>query len=275
MLWEKYDAIILDLDGVVYIGQHALPHAIESLQAVASHVKLAAATNNASRNSRTVSVHLQTLGLNIGEEDVVTSAQAGASLMFQHAAPDSRILAVGGSGVEEALLEQGFHVLRATQDNEANHIIAQEVEGVVQGHGTATSWWDLATASWAIARGVTWVATNRDLTVPTPFGLGPGNGSLVSAVESVVGVSPLVAGKPEPALFLETVERLGCHNALVIGDRLDTDIDGAIAAGLDSLLVLTGVHGRNDAAMRSADLRPTYIASDLRCLMAPEPPAHS
>ena len=272
MLWAKYDAIILDLDGVVYIGEHAVPHAIDSLQAVASHVKVAAATNNASRNPSVVSEHLQALGLNISEEDVVTSAQAGASLMSQHVAPESRILAVGGSGVEEALLERGFHVLRATYDNEANHIIAQEVEGVVQGHGTSTSWWDLATASWAIARGVTWVATNRDLTVPTPFGLGPGNGSLVSAIESVVGVSPLVAGKPKPALFRETVDRLGCRNALVIGDRLDTDIDGAIAAGLDSLLVLTGVHGRNDVAKRTPDLRPTYVASDLRCLTAPEPP---
>ena len=273
MLWGTYDTVILDLDGVVYIGEHAVPHAIESLQAISDNVHLCAATNNASRTSITVSEHLQSLGLNIPEEDVITSAQAGAQLMMSLVAPGSRILAVGGDGVEAALVDCGFRVLRATQDDVANHTIAQEVSGVMQGHGRSTSWWDLTAAMWAISRGAQWVATNRDLTVPTPYGLGPGNGSLVSAIEAVVGISPHVAGKPSPTLFTETVSRLGAKRALVIGDRLDTDIDGALAAGLDSLLVLTGVHGRSDVLARKPENRPTYVAEDLRCLLAPEPPA--
>ncbi len=272
MLWGTYDTVILDLDGVVYIGDHAVPHAVEALQRIASQVHICAATNNASRTSDVVAEHLQSLGLNIDAESVVTSAQAGARMLASLVPAKSRVLAVGGIGVERALLDVGLHPLRATQDNVANHTIAEEVAGVMQGHGTSTSWWDLATASWAVARGAQWVATNRDMTVPTPYGLGPGNGSLVAALEAVVGSSPLVAGKPEPALFLETAQRLNSSRALVIGDRLDTDIDGAIAAGMDSLLVLTGVHGREDVALRPVDSRPTYVASDLRCLFAERPP---
>jgi HAD superfamily hydrolase (TIGR01450 family) len=271
MLWGLYDAVILDLDGVVYIGEHPVNHAIDSLQSIASTVHLTAATNNASRTAEDVAEHLQELGLNLQPSDVVTSAQAGARLLSTLVPEHSRILAVGGHGVEEALHEVGLRPLRATRDHVANHTIAAEVVGVLQGHGVDTSWWDLSTASWALARGAAWVATNRDLTVPTPYGLGPGNGSLVSALEKVVEFSPLVAGKPEPTLFLETAARIGSKRPLVIGDRLDTDIDGAAAAGMDSLLVLTGVHSWKHAVERAGNL-PTYVAEDLRCLVEPAGP---
>jgi ribonucleotide monophosphatase NagD (HAD superfamily) len=113
------------------------------------------------------------------------------------------------------------------------------------------------------------------LTVPTPYGLGPGNGSLVAALESVTGACPKVAGKPQSTLFLQTAARVGSQRALVIGDRLDTDIDGAIAAGMDSLLVLTGVHQMRDVMERPDHLRPTFIAQDLRCLLAESAPTPS
>lgn len=272
MLWNAYDSIILDLDGVVYIGEHAVPNAISSINAIADTVRLTAATNNASRTAEVVGEHLRTLGLHIADADVVTSAQAGAALMSTLVPSAARILAVGGVGVEAALRQYGLHPIRATHDHESNHLLADEVAGVMQGHGTDTSWWDLSTASWAIARGKHWIATNRDLTVPTPYGLGPGNGSLVAALEAVTGVCPKVAGKPQSTLFEQTAARIGSANPLVIGDRLDTDIDGAIAAGYDSLLVLTGVHQMRDVLARPADQRPTYIADDLRCLLADTAP---
>jgi glycerol 3-phosphatase-2 len=161
--------------------------------------------------------------------------------------------------------------IRATKNHESNDIISREVEGVIQGHGVDTSWWDLNTAALAIANAKPWVATNRDSTVPTPYGLGPGNGTFVQLLENLTGVTPLVAGKPEPTLFEETVLRLGAKKALVIGDRIDTDIEGANRCGLDSLLVLTGVHKVAD--IRNDDLgKPTYVAQDLRCLLSDEPP---
>lgn len=271
MLWNTYDSLILDLDGVVYIGDHAVAHAVESLNALPSDVVVTAATNNASRSHRVVGQHLRDLGLQIEDEDVVTSAQAGAQLLSRLVAQDSRVLAVGGEGVSEALLEVGLHPLRATQDHAANSTIAHEVAGVLQGHGFNTSWWDLATATWSITQGAHWVATNTDLTVPTPFGLGPGNGSLVNSLEIVTGAEPLVAGKPAPTLFLETKTRRGLKSPLVIGDRLDTDIDGAIAAGMDSVLVLTGVHQMADVLARSPHQRPTFVINDLRELLHEKP----
>jgi len=275
MLWEKYDSIILDLDGVVYIGEHAVPHAVESINAVSETIRVTAATNNASREPQVVGEHLRRLGLNIDDSEIVTSAQAGASLLASLLEPKARVLAVGGFGVESALREVGLHPIRATRDHEANHLLADEVSAVLQGHGQDTSWWDLATAAWAISRGKHWVATNRDLTVPTPYGLGPGNGSLVASLEEVTGVCPLVAGKPQATLFEQTAQRIGSTRPLVIGDRLDTDIDGALAAGMDSLLVLTGVHQLADVAARNPDRRSTYVANDLTCLLSAQAPPSS
>jgi HAD superfamily hydrolase (TIGR01450 family) len=271
MLWAKYDALILDLDGVVYIGEKAVPFAIESLNSVSELLKISAATNNASRTSSQVATHLRELGLNISDLDVVTSAQAGSKLISSLIPAGSQVLVVGGTGVEMAVKEVGLHPIRATKNHESNDIISREVEGVIQGHGVDTSWWDLNTAALAIANAKPWVATNRDSTVPTPYGLGPGNGTFVQLLENLTGVTPLVAGKPEPTLFEETVNRLGVKNALVIGDRIDTDIEGANRCGLDSLLVLTGVHKVAD--IRDDDLgKPTYVAQDLRCLLSDEPP---
>ncbi|MEN9711580.1 MAG: hypothetical protein RL441_1572 [Actinomycetota bacterium] len=272
MLWDTYDSVILDLDGVVYIGEHAVPHAIESLNQIAETARITAATNNASRPADVVGKHLRDLGLKIEDEDVVTSAQAGAALMSSLVPQSARVLAVGGVGVDTALRQYGLHPIRATHDHESNHLLADEVAGVMQGHGTDTSWWDLSTAAWAIARGKHWIATNRDLTVPTPYGLGPGNGSLVAALEAVTGACPKVAGKPQATLFEQTAKRIGAQRPLVIGDRLDTDIDGAIAAGIDSLLVFTGVHQLKDVLDRPAHLRPTFVADDLRCLIAESRP---
>lgn len=266
MLWRKYDALILDLDGVVYIGEDPVAFAIESINKAASIVKISAATNNASRTSAQVGKHLRELGLEISDEDVVTSAQAGARLLAGLVPAESQVLIVGGQGVEVAVRDCGLNPIRATRNHESNAIISREVAGVIQGHGVDTSWWDLNTAALAIGKGKPWIATNKDSTVPTPYGLGPGNGSFVQLLEILTMAQPLVAGKPEPSLFSETIERLGAKNPLVIGDRLDTDILGANRCGLDSLLVLTGVHKIADIPT-NAELQPTYVAPDLRCLV--------
>ena len=141
---------------------------------------------------------------------------------------------------------------------------------MLQGYGPGVTATDLAEAAYAVEGGATWVATNTDGTLPTDRGVAPGNGSLVAAVERAVGSPPdLVAGKPQPPLYLMSAQRLGVEasRVLAVGDRLDTDIEGAVAAGMDSLLVLTGVDDLRACLDAPASRRPTWVAPDLRSLL--------
>ena len=267
MLWGKYDLLILDLDGVVYIGEKAVPHAIESLNQISSEVQICAATNNASRTPAKVAEHLVSLGLQIKPSQIYTSAQAAAALLKNLAPASSRVLVVGGEGVSTSIAEAGLKPVRATSNEQQNIELSKSVVAVVQGHGTENNWWDFNTAMQAIINGAQWVATNKDSSVPVAGGFGPGNGSFVGILENLTGVSPLVAGKPEPALFLEAAKHFGSANPLVVGDRFDTDIDGAARTNFDSLLVQTGVHRLEDG---SGNL-PTYYAPDLQVLLELDP----
>jgi hypothetical protein len=122
-----------------------------------------------------------------------------------------------------------------------------------------------------VAAGALFVASNGDLTLPSRRGRQPGNGSLIQVIETATGVQPLVAGKPEPPLHRESVLRTGASHPLVVGDRLDTDIEGAHRVGTDSLLVLTGVTGPAEAVLAPPSQRPTYLAEDLSGLLEPHP----
>ncbi len=270
MLWGKYDSVILDLDGVVYIGEKAVPHAIESLNSLSGSVRITAATNNASRHRSEVASHLRALGLEISESEVVTAADAAASYLKNVLPAKSKLLVVGGNGLVQTLEEHDFTTLRAARTHEENTEIADVCDAVVEGHGTDTCWWDITTAIWAISRGKPWIATNRDLSVPLPFGTSIGNGGFVSMIENFTKIQPLVTGKPEKNLFATLIERLGLLSPLVIGDSLQTDIAGARNAGLDSLLVLTGVSNRH--MLETSDILPTYVAEDLRILLQEHAP---
>ena len=262
--------VILDLDGVVYIGPDAVPHAIEALNSLADQgVRLTAATNNANRPATEVARHLQQLGLRIGEADIMTSAQAAASFLAKELGADAPVLAVGGDGVSHALLAAGLRPLRASADLAVSDAVASECAAVMMGYGPLVAWFDLAAAHWAIERGKRWIATNVDPTVPLPFGSAPGNGAMVGLLQRSTGRLPEVIGKPQPALFEALLRSTGSHHVLVVGDRLDTDIDGARAADLDSLLVFTGVHAPVDLASRPVAAWPNYVARDLRSLHMP------
>lgn len=259
-LVDRYDAIVCDLDGVVYRGDPAVPHAVESL--AATGVPIQFATNNASRPPREVADHLRRLGLDIADDSVATSSQAAAWVLTRHLEPGAAVLAIGGEGVAEALRESGFVPVTSVDDEPA---------AVVQGYGPDVSATDLAQAAYAVQRGALWLVTNTDHTLPTADGYAPGNGALVLAVGAAVGRGPeLVAGKPDEPLYLMCAERLGVppNRVLAIGDRLETDIEGAHHAGMDSLLVLTGVHGVRDALDAAPQSRPTWVARDLRALLA-------
>lgn len=262
-LVARYAAVVCDLDGVVYRGPTAVPYAVEVLGGL--DVPVLYATNNASRSPSDVASHLRDLGLACTPDAVATSSQAGAWLLADRLAAGSPVLAVGGAGVSVALAEAG---LRPVLPADA---ACTPVDAVLQGYGPAVTATDLAEAAYAVEGGATWVATNTDGTLPTDRGVAPGNGSLVAAVERAVGHPPhLVAGKPAPPLYLLCAGRLDLpvDRVLAVGDRLDTDIEGAVAAGMDSLLVLTGVDDLRACLAAPPQRRPTWVAPDLRALAA-------
>lgn len=262
-LVEAYDVALLDLDGVVYIGPDAVAGAAEALAAARrAGMRLAFVTNNAARPPDAVAEHLSELGVQARPDEVITSAQAAARYLADRLPAGAHVLVVGTTGLHEALREQGLVPVGLDDD---------AVVAVVQGFSPELSWKQLAEGAVAVRRGVPWVATNIDPTVPSPRGPLPGNGSLVAALRHATGAKPVVTGKPDPTMHKETLIRSGAQRPLVVGDRLDTDIEGANAAGCASLLVLTGVTAPHELLAAAPDLRPTYIAADLGGLLVSHP----
>ncbi|MCR3718053.1 MULTISPECIES: HAD-IIA family hydrolase [Prauserella salsuginis group] len=265
-LIARYRGLICDLDGVVYRGAAAVPHAVETVtRLTADGVPVVFATNNASRSPEGVGDHLRGIGLAPGGWSVVNSSQAAAAYLAQRLARGGRVYAVGGPGVAHALAEAGLTPVRVAELEDA------PVEAVVQGLGIDITWTELAAVGRVVEGGATWVATNLDLTLPTPYGKAPGNGALVALVQTATSAEPNVVGKPQRALFDLARSRLGSapQDTLVCGDLLHTDIEGANAAGLDSLFVLSGSSRLRDLALAERPLRPTYVAADVGGLLAP------
>jgi glycerol-1-phosphatase len=258
-----YDVALLDLDGVVYLGGMAIPGAAEALRkAGAAGMRLAYVTNNAFRTPAAIAALLTSFGAPASPQDVVTSAQAAARLLAERLPADAAVLVIGGSGLRMALRERGLRPVSTAAD---------KPQAVVQGYSPDVNYSMLAEGGLAVAAGALFVASNGDLTLPSRRGRQPGNGSLIQVVATATGVQPLVAGKPEPPLHRESVLRTGARHPLVVGDRLDTDIEGAHRVGTDSMLVLTGVTGPAEAVAALPSQRPTYLAEDLTGLLEPHP----
>lgn len=262
-LVELFDAALFDLDGVVYRGPEAIEHAVESIGTVRSAgLRTVFVTNNANREPQTVADHLVRLGIPATGAEVMTSAMAAAAIVAREFAPGARVLAVGGPGLREALAQEGLTVVDSADDAPAV---------VVQGFAPAVSWVQLTEAAYAIQGGARFVATNLDETIPTERGIAPGNGSLVAVVVAATGVEPASAGKPKPEIFRQAAARVGAQRPIVVGDRLDTDIAGAAAAGMASLQVLTGVDDARAVVLAAPEERPRYVAEDLRGLLVAHP----
>lgn len=266
---DGVDVLLADLDGVVYAGPSAIPFAVDALNRASETMRVGYITNNASRTDQSVADHLTELGLSVAATDVVTSPQAAVRLLAEQAPAGSSILVVGGEGLVVEVEKAGFIVTRSADDKPA---------AVIQGFAPDVGWAHLAEAAFALnnsaadgGEGIPWIATNTDWTIPVARGIAPGNGTLVSAVHTAVGRLPLVAGKPEVAIFTEAINRFDAKNALFIGDRLDTDILGANRAGIPSVLVLTGIDKAKQALAADANSRPQFLLSDLRQLHEPYP----
>ncbi|MFI6736195.1 HAD-IIA family hydrolase [Nonomuraea sp. NPDC050451] len=263
MLIDGYDTLLLDLDGVVYLGSHAVPGAPEALEeAQRRGVRLAYVTNNASRTPAAIATHLRELGAPASADDVVTSAQAAARLVAERVPPGSNVLVVGGSGLRLAVRDRGLRPVSTA---------AESPVAVVQGIAPGLSYGLLSEGALAVRQGALFVASNGDSTMPTGRGELPGNGAMVRVIAAATGVEPVYAGKPDPPLHRESMIRTGARRPLVVGDRLDTDIEGASNAGVESLLVLTGVAAAVDVLTAGPHHRPTYVGEDLRTLLESYP----
>ncbi len=251
----QYDCLLLDLDGTVFRGHAPTEGAVETLEGITSRTLYV--TNNASRSAADVAEHLTRLGFSATDDDVVTSAQSAARMLAERLRPGSPVLVVGTDALAGEISAVGLRPVR---------LFDEQPVAVVQGLSMTIGWPELAEAALAIRSGALWVTANLDPTLPTERGLLPGNGSLVAALRAATGAEPLVAGKPAPELMHDALARGDFSAPLVVGDRLDTDIAGADAAGLPSLMVLTGVSTAREAARARPGFRPTYIGADLRAL---------
>lgn len=262
-LAQRYDVALLDLDGVIYIGRSPVPGAAAALgKAADCGLRLAFVTNNASRTPSAVAALLTGMGVPATASDVITSAQAAATLLAERLPAGAPVLVAGGMGLRVAVRERGLRPVSLASDRPA---------AVVQGYAPDIGYPLLAEAALAVAAGAWYVASNADKTMPSPRGRAPGNGSLIQLIVTATGVSPVIAGKPEPPLHAEAVTRTGAHRPLVVGDRLDTDIESAARSGADSLLVLTGVTHPADVLLAPPEHRPTYLAAGLGGLLTPHP----
>ena len=260
-LLDDYDAALLDLDGTVYRGSGAVDGAEEAVTAAHQHgVAVRFVTNNASRGPDVVAAQLTGLGIPATADEVSTSAQAGARVLADKLPAGAKVFVFGTDALVDEVVNRGFTPVRTADD---------DVAAVVQGLSQDAGWRDLAEACLAIRAGAFWVACNTDATLPTERGLLPGAGSLVAALVTATGAEPVVAGKPARPLMDDAIAASGASHPLAVGDRLDTDIAGAHAVGIDSLLVLTGVSTAADLLSAPPELRPTYLAADVRGLSRP------
>ncbi|MGH8877782.1 MAG: HAD-IIA family hydrolase [Stackebrandtia sp.] len=253
-LLQRYGVVLLDLDGVVYLLGEPIDGAAKAIDAVRANGGVPVfVTNNASRRAAEVARLLSGKGIEAGPGDVCTSAQTAAALLRDHCAPGSAVLVVGSTALAAEVAEVGLVPVDAPDGH--------EIVAVVQGYGPATGWRQLADAVVVVRAGAWWVATNTDATMPSPRGPLPGNGTMVAAVATALGRQPdVVAGKPAPAMLRRAVSAHPGREALMVGDRWDTDIAGARAANLPGMLVLSGTTTPRQVLDIPATARPQYLA---------------
>lgn len=256
-LLDAYDAFLLDLDGTVYRGAEAIPGVPETVQRIRdANTVVRFVTNNASRSPKEVADHLAELGIPVTTGEVRTSAQAAAAVLRERLPDNAGVLVVGTEALADEVRLVGLRPLReATQD----------VAAVVQGLSKQVGWPELSEAVLAVRAGALWVACNDDATLPTERGELIGNGALVAAVAAATKAKPVVAGKPNRPLMDQAAA--GTRKPLVVGDRLDTDIEGAVAAELDAMLVLSGVSTPRE--LLESGHQPKYLARDMTALTEP------
>ncbi|MEV0647472.1 HAD-IIA family hydrolase [Phytomonospora sp. NPDC050363] len=255
-LSREFGLLLLDLDGVVYLLDHPIEGVIETLAAHRGEGgRVVFVTNNASRSPETVAGALTGMGVDAEPDEVLSSSRTAARVLAERVPEGSTVLVIGTDSLADEVRAVGLKPVDSGDGSPA---------AVVQGYAADVSWRELAEATVAVRGGALWVATNPDLTLPSKRGPLPGNGALIGAVSTAVGRGPdIVAGKPGPAMFRQGAQVAPDLSALVVGDRWDTDIEGAVAAELPSLLVLSGIVGPADVLRIPENSRPAYLGWSL------------
>jgi len=259
-LIDGYDAALFDLDGVLYLGPQPVPGAVAALQELdRSKVPVLYVTNNAAREAHVVIDQLRSLGYAADEHNVLTSAQVAAAALAEELPAGAKVLCAGSPNLAALLERAGFEVVYSATD---------APDAAIQGYHPKLDWRMLDEVALAIQGGAAWYATNDDASRPTERGLVPGVGGAISVIQLVVGGEPTIFGKPHRPMLREAIRRSAASRPIFVGDRLDTDISGANGAGIDSLLVFTGAHGKFDLVHAAPELRPTHIGAGVSALLA-------
>lgn len=266
---ETIDSFIIDMDGVLWHGNVAIDGLVDFFAALRSlAIPFVLATNNASLTQQQYIDKLAKMGVAVTADEILTSSMATVSYLVKHQANDKRrVFVIGEDGLRLPLIDQGFTLTELYQVNQIDKgIMDQGADIVVSGLDRKLTWDKLATATLNIKAGAQFYATNADTTLPTELGEVMGNGGTIAALEAATGVKAISIGKPEPILYQQALTILGtrAEKTVAIGDRLNTDILGAVNAGLRSVLVLTGVSSEKD--IEDVDYQPTWILDDIRAI---------
>ena len=250
--------LIIDMDGVLWLGNQAMPGLPEFIDTLRSlGIRFVLATNNASKSGEEYVAKLAGFNTTIHPEEILTSPQATASYLAQHA-PNARIYVIGEPGLVSELTRVGLTVVPPDRPAGATHVVV--------GWDRQLTYAKLVEACLLIRAGALFIGTNPDVTYPDARGIIPGNGATLAALRVATDVEPLIIGKPQPEMMIQAMQRLEAtpENTAVLGDRLDTDILGGQRAGLTTLLVLSGVTSPEAALID--DIKADYMFLDIRDL---------
>lgn len=262
-------AFIIDMDGVLWHGPKPIPGLLEFFQTLRElNIRFVLATNNASLTPSQYVDKLATMGVAVGLTEIMTSGMATAHYLAERTVPSlTRIFVVGEDGARLPLLEKGFTLTGLYEVNNSNDPeSSQGADFVVCGKDETLTWHKLATATLNIRAGAHFIGTNADTTLPTEQGVIHGNGAILAALQVATGVNPIIIGKPEPIMYQQALSILGVEPdaTVAIGDRLETDILGAVRTGIRSIMVLTGISSRED--LIPSEYQPTWVMEDIRSI---------
>jgi 4-nitrophenyl phosphatase len=254
-------ALIIDMDGVLWHGDNAQPGLVEFFQTLRElKLPFVLATNNASMTAAQYVAKLEKMGVSVALHEILTSGMATALYLSRLYQPEqTRVFVIGGPGARQPLLDLGFTL---TDVYETGPELGPQL--VVCGLDKELTWDKLATASLNVGAGAHFVGTNGDTSLPTECGVVLGNGAILAAIHAATGVAAVTIGKPEPIIYQQAMELLGTDKAgtIAIGDRLNTDILGAVRTGIRSLMVLSGINSRED--IENVEYAPDWVVNDIR-----------
>ena len=266
--FKNIRALIIDMDGVLWHGTQAMPGLVEFFQTLNDlDIRYILATNNASLTPEQYVTKLANMGVTVSQKQILTSGMATALYLSERVNPkETRVFVVGEDGATQPLVELGFTLTGLYEVDNSDKPEQKGADIVVCGKDETLTWAKLATASLNIRAGASFIGTNADTTLPTEHGVTHGNGAILAALEVATGVSPTIIGKPEPIIYQQALTLLGISpdETVALGDRLETDILGAVRTGIRSIMVLTGIS--SEADLQDSDYQPTWVMADIRAV---------